>query len=68
MPAYRLLDQQGRVIGTVTIDRPEFEAEIVNGQPELGLGYTCTQRNILNFFLVVVPPPLEGSKIKPWLR
>ena len=68
MPAYRLLDQKGQLIGTITLDRKDLEAEIVNGQPDLGLGYSTTQKNILFFTLEVIPPPLEGSTIKPWLR
>ena len=56
MSAHRLLNTQGEVIGTVTLDRPALEQEIVNGQPELRLGYTNSLTNVLNFILEVVPP------------
>lgn len=68
MPAFRLLNAKGMNIGTIIINDPNLEREIINGRPILMLGYTSTLKNINSFTLEVIPPELEGSKIRPWER
>lgn len=55
MPAYRLCDEQGEIIGAIILDRPSIEREIVGGHPKLDLQYSATLTEIVSFSLMLVP-------------
>ncbi len=56
MPAYRLTNDKGEVIGAVVIDRQSLVTEIVNGLPEIRLGYTTSPTDVEFFVFDVIPP------------
>lgn len=56
MAAFRLCNEQGHVIGAVILESKALEDEIINGQPDIRLGYTSTHTNIVNFTLEIIPP------------
>lgn len=56
MPAYRLTDDKGNVIGSIVLDRMSLVTEIVNGLPEIRLGYSATPTDVNHFVFEVIPP------------
>lgn len=59
MPAYRLTDEKGDVIGAVVIDRKSLVTEIVNGLPEIRLAYSTTPTDVNHFVFEVIPPEIS---------
>lgn len=56
MTAFRVLNPNGTIIGTLTVNDKELESKIVNEGPEIRLGYHSTQTNIISFFLELSNP------------
>jgi hypothetical protein len=56
MPANRLVDDKGVVIGAVVIDRKSLVTEIVNGRPEIRLGYSTSPSDVEFFVFDIIPP------------
>ena len=58
MPAFRLLNTQGKPIGSIILNDSSLEREIIEGNPDLGLGYTKRlDQQIVAFTLEIIPPP-----------
>lgn len=62
MPAYRLTDNKGVVIGAVVIDRKSLVTEIVNGLPEIRLGYSATPTDVNHFVFEIIPPGISEEE------
>ena len=63
MPAFRLLDTKGQPIGTIILNNSALEREIIEGNPDLGLGYTKRlDQQIVAFTLEIIPPRSERTK------
>ncbi len=59
MPAYRLTDNNGLVIGAIVIDQKSLVTEIVNGLPEIRLAYSTTPTDVNHFVFEIIPPEIS---------